>query len=345
MFGKRPSSTHAGSIQMFLPQLKVAGITIALLMLLGTIGFRITGGPEWTVLDGLYMTALTISTVGFHEVHPLGPEGRIVAMLLIFSGVGTLIYVTGSVAEAVIKGRVFWRQRVINKAKVLSGHYIVCGFGRVGQAICRSLRHQGVDYVAISLEDPPNDTEDLVVVGDATDDATLITAGIKRARGLVAVLGNDAANIYCVLAARALKPDLFIMARCSEERSASKLRAAGAQRVINPYERGGVLMAQVMLRPEVVDYVEEVFRGAGLEVYFEEVSVAPDSTLAGQTLRTSPIRPELDIIVTAIVKSGGWKIFNPPPDERIDPGDVLIVLGRSSGLDRLRALAQQKAGH
>lgn len=345
MFGKRSSSSHHGSIQIFLPQLKVAGITITLLMLLGTLGFRITGGPEWTVLDGLYMTALTISTVGFHEIHPLGPEGRIVAMLLIFSGVGTLIYVTGSVAEAVIKGRVFWRQRVINKAKKMSGHYIVCGYGRVGQAICRSLRNQGVDNTAISLEDPPTDTDDLVIVGDATDDTTLITAGIERARGLVAVLGNDAANIYCVLAARALKPDLFIMARCSEERSASKLRAAGAQRVINPYERGGVLMAQVMLRPEVVDFVEEVFRGAGLEVYFEEVTVAPNSTLAGQTLRTSPIRPELDIIVTAIVKSGGRKIFNPPPDEAIDPGDVLIVLGRSTGLDRLRILAQQQAGH
>jgi voltage-gated potassium channel len=153
------------------------------------------------------------------------------------------------------------------------------------------------------------------------------------------VLRSDADNIYSVLAARSLRPDIFILSRCSQERSASKLRAAGADRVINPYERGGSLMAEVLLRPHVVDVVDQMFRGAGLEVFFEEVRVSESSALAGRSLKDSPIRRELDIIVTAIVKPGGGRSFNPSPDAVIDAADTLIVLGRSDAIDRLRAMA------
>ena len=322
------------------PLLRRAAISLATLLFCGTIGYRITGGPGWSFFDAFYMTVLTISTAGFMEIHPLGTGGRIVAIALIFVGVGTLIYLTTRIAEAVLHGDAFRLRRHARRIARMHDHVIVCGYGRVGRAIGRVLRHQDVPHVVIDVTDQAEDTTaDAVVMGDATDDDTLRAAGIERARGLVAVLRSDADNIYTVLAARSLRPDIFILSRCSQERSASKLRAAGADRVINPYERGGSLMAEVLLRPHVVDVVDQMFRGAGLEVFFEEVRVSAESALAGRSLKDSPIRRELDIIVTAIVKPGGGRSFNPSPDAVIDAADTLIVLGRSDAIDRLRTLA------
>jgi voltage-gated potassium channel len=226
----------------------------------------------------------------------------------------------------------------------MRNHFIVCGFGRMGRVLCRELAARPVPFVVV--EHQSKLAADLAalnyrfVMGDATDDEILRQSGLEHARGLVTVLGSDAVNVFITLTARRQNPGIFILARCAEERSMDKLRAAGADRVMNPYTRGGVQMAQVLLRPAVVDFIDEVSRDTGLSLVMEEVSVDAGSTLAGMSLRDSPIRSELNAIVVAIQKTGGEKTFNPTPEQLIDEGDVLIVLGGRSGLDRLATLAR-----
>ncbi len=332
--GTKPPSVAA--------QTRAACGVLAFLILSGTLAFKIAGGPGWSLLDAFFMTVTTLTTVGYGEVHPLGSGGKWVAIFISLGGVGTALYIIGSFAEAVIEGRLFWRRRVMRRVKRLSEHYIVCGSGRVGRAICHELEAQGTPYVVIELIEAEPGDETPRLVGDATDDAVLERAGVHRAKALVTALGSDAENIYAVLAARALNPKLFIVARCSQERSARKLEAAGANRVVNPYERGGSIIAQIMLRPKVVDFIEGISRGAGFDVNLEQLAVASSSPLVGTTLRESPIRRDLDIIVTAIAKASGEHTFNPSPDSVIEAGDVLIAMGRPEALD---ALARRTAGY
>ncbi|HHN75293.1 MAG TPA: potassium channel protein [Acidobacteria bacterium] len=319
--------------------LLAAALAVGTLLAAGTLAFKLAGGPSWSLLDAFYMSVITVTTVGYAEVHPLTTAGRMVAVVLILVGTGLVIYILGSLSEAVIRGRMFWRRRTLRRIQQMSQHYIVCGYGRVGRAVCQQIAEHGGSYVVVNREDPPTAQAAAWVVGDATDDEILRQAGIERARGLVTALGSDAENIYTVLAARTLNPGLLIVARCGEDRSARKLLAAGADRVLNPYERGGQLIAQVMLRPKVVDFIDAISQGVGIDIHLEQVEVAHGSSLVGSVLRDSPIRRELDIIVTAILKAAGEKLFNPSPDEPIEAGDVLIAMGRPAALDRLARLA------
>lgn len=324
-------------------EMRVAMVVLALLFACGTIAFKLVGGPEWTVFDAFYMTAMTVTTVGYEEVHALDTAGRVVALGVMLTGVGIVLYLAASTAEALIAGRLFWRRRIARMVKRMTDHYIVCGYGRVGRAICRELEAHGRPYVVIDLHEPEPGTEIPHIMGDATDDDALEQAGLSRARGLVTVLASDADNVYTILAARVMRPDIFVVSRCSSDKSAGKLLAAGADRVINPHERGGLMMVQVMLRPQVVDFLEEVSRGTGLDIHLEQLEVSEASPLVGMRLRESPIRSELDVIVTAIVKAGGDRKFNPSPEERIQAGDLLIAMGRPESLDRLEDLARVRA--
>ncbi|UCF68336.1 MAG: potassium channel protein [Acidobacteriota bacterium] len=326
-------------MSLIVPQLRVAVATGVLLLLCGTFAFKVVGGEQWTLLDAFYMTVITVTTVGFEEVHPLTAGGRLVAVSVMLSGVGIAVYVTGTLAEVLIEGKIFARRRVSRAVSKMNDHFIVCGYGRVGRAICRALREHRVPFVVVAQEEPAGPEREHFIVGDATDDDVLLRAGIRRARGLVSALGSDAENLYIVLAARSLRQDLFIVSRCSEPRSYKKLLAAGAQRVISPYRRTGTLIAQMMVRPQVVDFFEEASRREGLEIVFEQIHVGAESQLAGVTLRDSPIRRDLDIIVAAMLKASGDWVFNPSPDERIVAGDMLIVMGQPGALDRLARIA------
>ncbi len=319
-------------------EVRLGFVAFAALLVLGTLGFWLVGDESWTVFDAFFMTVTTVTTVGYSEVHPLDTPGRIVSLLVIFFGVGIVLFVAASTAEAILAGAFFRRRHVEQAIRKLSGHVIVCGYGRVGRAICRELDDLGVPYVIIDrLEVEAGGAP--VLQGDATDDEVLRTAGIERCRGLVSVLESDAENIYTVLAARSMRSDAVIVARCSQERSRSKLMAAGANRVINPYLRGGQLLARILMRPQAAEFIEEVSAAGGLDVLIGEAVVTPGCPFAGSELRESGIRQQLDIIVTSMVKADGRRIFNPAPTERIEPGDQLVVLGRSSAIERLGRMA------
>lgn len=316
-----------------------------LLGLLGTLGFVLIEG--WQPFDALYMTVITITTVGFMEVHPLGTGGRVFAMLLALGGVFTLFYAATDVIRGVVTGElrgVLGRQRMERELAKLKDHLIVCGYGRMGRLVCREFSSQGLPFVIIDAVEAELTGFDLrhgiSLVGDATSDEVLKRAGVERARGLVTVAASDADNLYITMSARVLNERLFIVARAENEEAERKLARAGATRVVSPYVIGGQRVAQAVLRPAVMDFIELATRSEHLELQIEEVTVAPGSSLAGRTLRDSGLRRELGIILVAIRKPSGQMVFNPASDVALQVEDVLIVLGHRQQLDRLETLGR-----
>lgn len=317
------------------------------LLLVGTAGYAVIEG--WPFLDALYMTVITVSTVGFKEVLVLSPAGRMFTIFLIIVGVGFIAYGAGSIVQFMVEGQlrsILGRKKVEKKISSLRGHYIICGYGRIGTNICRELEAKPVPFVVV--ENEPQKCERLYregvlhVEGDATQDETLIKAGIQQARGLVTAVTSDTANVYITLTARGLNPDLFILARANEESSETKLRRAGATKVVSPYVMGASRMAQAILRPSVVDFIEIATVGKNIELQIEESRVAVDSGLAGKTLITSGIRKELGVIIVGIKKGDGQMHFNPEPTSTIEAGDILITLGEPAAIEHLERLAVGK---
>lgn len=240
---------------------------VALVMLVLLIGFSTLGYHfvwDWSWLDGLYMTLITITTTGFKEVQPLSAAARVFTLSVLALGFFLALYAGGSAVAGIVEGGFLRARRTEHRILGLREHFVVCGLGRMGQVLCRELAARPAPFVVIEREAIRAAMADRLgyqyIEGDATDDETLQHAGLSRARGLAAVLGSDADNVFITLTARRQSPEIFILARCAEERSADKLKIAGANRVLNPYERGGVQMAQVLLRPAVVDFIDEVSR-------------------------------------------------------------------------------------
>ncbi len=317
---------------------------------LGTLGYSLIEG--WPPFDSLYMTIITLATVGFQEVHALSPEGKFFTILLIVFGVGIIAYAIGSLIQLMMEGqlrRILGRRKLEKQIDKLQGHYIVCGYGRIGTLICREFLNKPIPFVVVE-KDPVvaeklGEDNLLFVRGDATDDETLIQAGILRARGLITAVTSDTANVYITLTARGLNPDLFILARSGEEASEKKLRRAGASKVISPYTIGASRMAQAILRPSVVDFIEIATAGKNLELQLEEIRVAPDSQLVGKSLITSGVRKDLGIIIVGIKLGNGQMLFNPAPDTNINPGDILITLGQLSAIQNLEKIAGRGMAH
>jgi voltage-gated potassium channel len=316
-------------------------ISLVIIIIIGTIGFKIIE-PQWDFLDSFFMTMITISTTGFKEVHPLSNTGKIFTVFLIIIGVLTIAYTGGKAAQILIEKHIFRRRRMNKTLGKISNHYIVCGYGRMGKVICDELKDSGVPFVAIE-NDPLkiellNDLGFYYVEGDATIDDFLILAGIKRAKGLVAVINSDAQNVFTVLSAKELNPNLFIVARAVEETTESKLIKAGADRVIKPYELGGKRMVHLLLRPGVMDFIDGVARDRDIAISLEEVTVQKEAAIQNISLINSPIREKLNIIIVAILKSSGKFIYNPSASTIIEVGDKLIAIGEVEMLAKLEKL-------
>jgi len=299
---------------------------------------------RWPVSDALYMTVITLTTVGFREVHELVGFGeRLWTMLLAVSGVGIIFGSIGIVAETIISEAASGRReakRMQEAVAELRDHYIVCGYGRVGSTVITELVHTGQRFVVIDINAPSLDRAaadgHLVVMGDATDDATLVRAGIERARGLITTIDSDANNVYVTLSARSMNPDLFIVARASAVGAEAKLAQAGANRVVSPYTMAGRRAAELAIRPRVADFIDAALSHGNLSFSLEEVEVDADSPLLGITV--GALRAD-GAVTLAILEPDGDYEANPPEDRSIRAGESLIVSGSTEALAGLRARA------
>ena len=296
----------------------------------------------WDFLDAVYMTVITLTTVGYGEVHEVSRIGQIYTILLIFIGVAFFLFVAGSVVQFMVEGRIriiLGRRSLDKKIDRLKNHYIVCGYGRIGRVLCNQLKRKPMDLVVIdkNLELIPifDDDKVLYVSGDASDEAILHKAGILRAKGLIAVLATDTENVFLVLTARQLNPDLYIIARTSQDESKSKLQAAGANRVESPYEMGAVSMAQRIIRPTVTNFLNLAFAHKRKDIQMEEIPVNSSSGLINVMLKDSGIRQQFNLIIIAIKKPDGSMLFNPSYETVIEAGATVIAVGQEGNLQKL----------
>lgn len=317
----------------------------ALLLAAGTAGFMII--ERWSAFDALYMTVITLTTVGFFEVHTLGTAGRSFTMFLSLGGVFTLFYSASALISAVVTGQVrgdLWRQRMERQLGELRDHVIVCGLGRMGRLVCTEFSALGQPFVVIDRSAEVLETftfpNAIPVAGDATSDEVLRRAGVDRARVLVTLAASDADNLYITMSARLLNEKLTIVARAEEDGADKKLLRAGANRVISPYVIGGHRVAQAVLRPAVMDFLELAMRQDYLELQIEEIDVMAGSALAGTQIKDTGIRRDLGIIVVAVKRGDEPMMFNPAPGMAVAAGDTLIALGHREQLDRLERLAR-----
>jgi voltage-gated potassium channel len=322
--------------------LRLLPIVAAILgiLALGTAGYMFLEG--WSLLDALYMTVITITTVGYREVHPLSDAGKIFTIVLLLVGVATLfaaIAVVGEMAVQTEITRFFTGGGMREKIEKLSGHFLVCGFGRVGQQVAAEFSRHKVPFVVVDKNREVlalcKERGYLYIDGDASRDEVLLNAGVKRAKGLVACADSDEANVYVILSARELNPDLYIVARANYYESEAKLRRAGANRVISPYAIGGRRMAMMAIKPLVVDALDTVMYAGPLAMALEELEVADGSPLANLTVEQARHRQARGLTILAIQKRDKGLIVHPSGDTLIEPGDRLVVLGTPQQLEEV----------
>jgi voltage-gated potassium channel len=313
----------------------------------GTVGYVLIEG--WTVWDAFYMTVITVTTVGYREVHDLSVAGQAFTVLLLLGGVGTALYTFTFLATTVAEGGLpkrLQRRRLAHMLDTIHDHFIVCGYGRIGAIVTDQLQRQAVRFLVVERDTvrarAALNIGMLVVEADATREEVLKQAGIDRARGLIAAVGTDAENVYTVLSARVLNPGLFIVGRAEGEDSVRKMERAGATRVISPYQIGAIQMAQTALRPTVVDFVALATNAENFELSMEEITVASSSPISGKSLVDAKLRERFGVMVVAIQREQQRMEFNPDFDATIGAGDKLVVLGRPDSLKRLEKEASAR---
>jgi voltage-gated potassium channel len=347
--GRRRRARGGPERTVYEPRVALRRIESALLALgtitvAGVLGYMVFEG--WSFIDALYMTVITLTTVGYREVRPLDTTGQLWTMVLLITGVGTLFYAAVSSVELVVEGTIrgyFGRRRMEAAINRLQGHYILCGYGRVGRQVAREFASDGVPFVII--EQDPAIVEEcvgegyLVLLGEASDDDVLEEAGIGRARGLVAAVDSDADNVFVVLSARNLNPRLHIVARASSDESAAKLETAGADRTLSPYAVGGRRLASLATQPLVVDFLDIVTRGEkGIEFRLEEFRVPEDSSIADHTIGELRIGERTGAMILAVRSGEGRFDTTPSANDHLRAGDTLIVLGTREQITRLDQL-------
>ncbi len=340
LFGAEESLRRISSLSR---RLRFALLALVLSLALGTVGFMLAEG--WGIGDAVYMTIITVTTVGYAEVHPLSGWGRVVASVVVLGGLGTLLYVLGAITELAVETQasgLVRRRRMLNEIAKMQGHYIICGYGRMGQTVTRQLLQEQQKVIIIDTN--PDSTEParqqnlLVLNGDATHDEVLREAGIERAYALVACSDSDAGNIFITLSARALNPRLLILGRIGDTENANKLRIAGANHVISPYELGGLRMATLATRPAVANYLDTLMHDAATDFGMEEVKVGAARSLQRLLQAVQGDPPT----VLAIHRNDTELLPNPPPDAPLQEGDCLIVVGTGAQLRALEAAVENK---
>jgi voltage-gated potassium channel len=328
---------HAFSFRRF----TYAVAAMLLVLAIGTIGFHWAIGEPW--LQSLYRSVVSSTLTGLDTV-PRNDSARIITIFLVLAGISIFAYIGSLVVEAIARGVVggLWAERRRRGAiEALREHYIICGFGRVGRRVAEELRHEGAPFVVLdySLEakEAAEEQDVLFIEGNGTDDDDLRSAGLEHARGLVAASDDDSDNLYIALSARAANPELLIVARASNEDAAKKLRLAGADRIVQPYQAAGRAMANLMLRPQVTAFVDVVTSATGTDLRFEEIEVSEASGRGGKTIRELDIRNQTGALIVALRKRDGSFDTTPTPEAMLEVGDVLIAAGTE---EELRALEQ-----
>jgi voltage-gated potassium channel len=316
---------------------------LASVLALGTVGYLLLG---FGVLDAIYQTVSTVTTVGLNSPHPLDAAGKAFTIALILIGVGTALYTFSAVFELFLEGhmRDLLRRRTMERSiDRMDKHVIVCGWGRVGREVAQFLANAGRDVIVVDRDSERlSDCSHASVCGDVTDDEVLQRAGIERAATLVAALNTDADNLYVTVASKSMRPDLQVIARARSESSEPKLARAGADRVVNPQQLGGDRMAAFVTQPHVVDFVDVVMHDGTLKFRLGELAVSGDSSLAGDSLRSAHLRDRTGALVLAIRRPDGSFVTNPSPEDAIRAGDVLISVGTDEQLDALAEFAAQQ---
>ena len=321
------------------------GLTALLaILVIGTAGYWIIEG--WSLIDAFYMTVVTISTVGYDEVYPLSTDGQIFSIALILGGVGTVLYIMTSVVQYFLEGEFgirLGKQRMDAKIKKLHNHFILCGYGRVGQGIADALKQEAAEFIVIDQDEESaakaRQNNHLTIQDNATKNEVLRQAGIDSARGLIAALGNDADNTYTILAARGLNPALAIIARASDDEAMIRLQQAGADHVIAPEVIGGQRMARLALRPAAIQFIETVFSSHEEEILIEEIETGKESTLIGSTVNQIENRfPRIKIL--ALKREDGNLILNPKPNNIIEKSSIFTAFGPAEQLQALEGCCE-----
>lgn len=316
---------------------------ISTLLIGGTVGYRLIEG--WTWIDSLYMVVITMTTVGFGEVQPLSPAGRLFTIGLMLVGISVLAYGFSTILEYVLTADLagtIRRRRVSQEIEKLQNHIVICGYGRVGRSAVESLRDSGRKLVVIEIKEDLAQLarEDglLVVAGDATRDEVLIQSGVERAWGLIVCTGQDSLNLFIVLSSRSLNKDLYIVARGIDAENEGKMRRAGADRVVSPYQIGGKHMANIIVRPHVTDFFDVVTLEGGIELWIEELRIEEGSSLIGQTVGQADVRKQTGVTLVALIPHSGDDALIPHAQTMLNLRDELIVLGTREQLARLEEL-------
>ncbi len=327
-------------------RLRWAVALLIMLMAFGVGGYVAIEG--WNFLDAVFMTVTTLSTVGYKEVHDLSTAGEIFTIVLIVVGVGGMLYTVTAVVAYVVEVQfpgIVRRRRMTERIAELRNHYIVCGFGRVGHFIAQELARERAPFVVVEANPEVHQNCEGAghpcILGDATQDETLKAAGIDRARGLVAALDSDEKNLYVVLSARVLRPDISIVARATSEDAEAKLKRVGANRVLTPYATAGRRMATLLMRPLVADFLDTVMHSERLELLLEELTIPEDSPLANTTIGEMQVRTRTGAIILALQRRDGSLVSAPDGDTQLQAGDELVVLGTRAQLRQLEQLGKK----